>query len=135
MSHFEPNHFNVRIDFRAGWVLFADLSTMIGGHCATLALAQCFDFLKRDPHHVIRKADVVAASAYINPNNIEGVDIQLELLALELLKTMIDGGFFAETDNELTWEYGGISIGKLTIRPRRLTATGLKFVIESHKVS
>lgn len=135
MSHFDPNQFHVRIDFQRGWVLYADLSAVIGEHRASLALAQCFDILRRDTAYVQRKANIIGMSAYVNPDEREGVDIQLEALALELLMTMITGGFIVETDDILTWEFAGISAFKLTIRPRSVTATGLKFVIETHKVS
>ena len=111
------NPVSIRFAFNKGWQVFCDLSAVIGGHRALLALNNCMDICSRNIPNVRAKSNRIAMSPYINPDQRDGVDILIETLALEVVLCMVENGCLPD-DRPLMWELASVNACKITVRPR-----------------
>lgn len=107
----------IALHFYKGSKIFADLACLIGEHRATVAFGLCFDICVYEEALVIQKCKHISDSAFINPDCIEGVDILIEQLAVELLKSMKELGLMQET-GALPYALHKLDNFKLIISPR-----------------
>lgn len=103
--------------FYNGSKVFADLACLIGEHRATVALGLCFDICVYEEAVVVQKSKHISNSAFINPQGTEGVDILIEQLAVELLKSMKELSLIDEV-GALQYELVKLDNFKLVISPR-----------------
>ena len=105
------------LPFNTGFQHYADLAGLVGEHRAHVALRLCVQACNRFDAAVLTKSDSISSSAYINPDDIAGVDILVAGMVVETLKTMHQYQCFVYDGNAQPWEFVEIRAGKLFIQP------------------
>lgn len=108
------------LPFGNGFNYYKDLTGLIGEHRSQLALGHCVTICNSFNKEILIKADALASSSYINPDNIEGIDVLLTAMAVETLKVMQQFDCFA-TQCGLSWEFFEIKPLRLLIKPPNIT--------------
>lgn len=105
------------VAFVQGYTHYADLAALVGEHRARVALERCVSNCRAFNTEVFSKATAIAASPYINPDQLEGVENVITMMCVEVLKTMHENHCFAADLPLQSWEFIAVQPCKLFLKP------------------
>lgn len=120
------------LPFSHGFQLYADLAGMVGEHRAFAALRQCVEACNRFDKSAFSTAAYIYNSAYINPDSIDGVDVTVTGLVVEILKVMREYQCFPLAEVTQPWELIAVRAAKLLIRPPTIDVANAHHLLQMH---